>query len=291
MAGDWIKMRTDLHRHPKVCLMAEFLENQDGELAAQASQDCRRHVGATRSALRCATVGALCATWGATRWRGKRIEDDLFVPQMTVRIIDEISGMPGFGKAMEFVGWVRQEHEGLFFPRFFEEMNSDPAETARSKKAERQRRYRERLKQQQEYNSGATVAPQRGAREEKRREENKEKEKKEKEPKSASRKRHEYSLDFEAFWNAYPQAGRSGKAKAFESWNRKTKEVDPQIIIAAAAEYAQCSKVASGYAKHAATWLNEKCWEDDRAAWGAGKPKQRCATPEEMAGWTPNQIN
>jgi hypothetical protein len=163
MAGDWIKMRTDLYRDPKVVMIADFLGAVDGPLDRQVSQQLQANMAITRNALRCATVGALVALWGVTRHRGKRYGDDLVLHDAPLRVVDEISELPGFGAAMASVGWIRETDKGLVFPNFFEEFNSDPLEDAKAKAAERQRRYREKHKQ----NSNVTVTSQSDAREEK----------------------------------------------------------------------------------------------------------------------------
>lgn len=144
MAGDWIKMRTDLYRDPKVCVMAEFLMAEDGELGKYVNQHCRRNMTVTRNVTRCAVVGGLLSVWGVIRHRGKRFGDDLRCAGVTVAVIDDIADVPGFGEAMEQVGWVVQSDEGIVFPRFFAEYNAEPTDRPKSKAAERQARYRQR---------------------------------------------------------------------------------------------------------------------------------------------------
>lgn len=144
MAGDWIKMRTDLYRDPKVCVMADSLMEADSELSRFVNQNCQRNMSVTRNVTRNATVGALVSVWGVLRLRGKRINDDLVVPSVTVSIIDDVADLPGFGEAMIKAGWAIQNAKGIVFPNFFGEFNTDPNEKANSKNAERQRRYREK---------------------------------------------------------------------------------------------------------------------------------------------------
>lgn len=144
MAVDWIKMRTDLYRDPKVCLMADFLMNTDGDLGRYVNQNCQRDMSVTRNVMRHAVVGALLSIWGVVRHRGKRSNDDLIVSNCSPAVVDDVADMAGFGEAMEYVGWVRQHEKCLVFPSFFEEYNADPAEESRLKAAERSRRYREK---------------------------------------------------------------------------------------------------------------------------------------------------
>ena len=140
MADDWIKMRSDLYRDPKVLVIADDLMRPDGELARYVNQNMQRDMSVTRNVMRNVTVGALVSVWGVMRRRGKRFGDDLTVTRVTLSVLDDISDLPGFGEAMAASGWVKQVDSGLVFPNFFEDHNSDPREKGR----ERQRRYRER---------------------------------------------------------------------------------------------------------------------------------------------------
>lgn len=126
---DWVKMRSDIYRDPRVCEMAEQLT---------ANHSCDRNV------MRNATVGALVTFWGVTRHRGHRYNDDLQLPKMKLSVVDSIVELPGFGAAMVAVGWIVERDECLILPRFFEGLNVDPTEKTRVQNAERQRRYRER---------------------------------------------------------------------------------------------------------------------------------------------------
>jgi hypothetical protein len=144
MAGDWIKMRTDLYRDPKVSVMADILMDDEGDLAAYVDQHCQRNMTVTRNVTRNACVGALLSVWGVMRHRGVRIGDDLVCMGVGLWVLDDIADMPGFGNAMESTGWVQENDQGLIFPRFFDEYNVEPDGKNKSKNAERQARYRER---------------------------------------------------------------------------------------------------------------------------------------------------
>jgi len=144
MAGDWIKMRTDMYRDPKVCVIADFLLDKEGGLSRYVNQQCQRDMTVTRNVMRNATVGALASVWGVMRMRGKCDGVDLVCRCATLAVIDDIADLPGFGDAMNAVGWVEETADGLVFPRFFEDHNVDPDSTAKQKAAERQRRFRER---------------------------------------------------------------------------------------------------------------------------------------------------
>jgi hypothetical protein len=133
MSSDWIKMRTDIYRDPKISTMADVLIARGG--------GCNSNV--TRNVMRNACVGALVSVWGVVRQRGKRIGSDLRVTCANISALDDISDIEGFGAALESIGWVVQSDNDLVFPRFFDDYN---AETGASKNAERQRKYRETRK-------------------------------------------------------------------------------------------------------------------------------------------------
>jgi hypothetical protein len=171
MASDWIKMRTDLYRDPKVCMMADRLMDSDGETARYVSQHCQRDMTVTRNVTRNAVVGALVAVWGVGRQRGSRNGLDMLVRGCTVAVIDDIADLPGFGAAMEAVGWVLETEEGVVFPKFFEEFNVEPAAELKAKNALRQQRLRDRRNAESNALRNATVTSQSNARVEKSREE------------------------------------------------------------------------------------------------------------------------
>lgn len=175
MAGDWIKMRTDLYRDPKVCVMADELMAADGELACYVNQMKQRDMTVTRNVTRNATVGSLVTVWGVMRHRGKRVENDLLCRGVTLSIIDDVSDMPGFGAAMASVQWAIETTEGVVFPGFFDEYNVDPTEKKAGSAAERQRRYRESKKGKGDVTRDVTRDVTVTHREEKSREEKKEK--------------------------------------------------------------------------------------------------------------------
>lgn len=174
MAADWIKMRTDLYRDPRVCVMADLLMNEDGELARYVNQHCQRHMTVTRNVMRNVTVGALVSVWGVMRLRGKAEGDDLVCRAVTTSVLDDIADLPGLGAAMESVGWVISTEEGLVFPRFFEDHNVDPDASPKSKSAARQQRYRERQRQESDVTRDVTRDAKVTPREEKRREDKEE---------------------------------------------------------------------------------------------------------------------
>lgn len=173
MTSDWIKMRTDLYRDPKVCLMADMLLDPTGDLATHVSQNCQCAMVVTRNVMRHVTVGALVTVWGVMRHRGKRDGDDLIVARINLAVIDDVADLPGFGVALESVGWAVETDTGVILPRFFQEYNVQPSEEAKSKAAERSKRYREKIKADRHGARHAHVTSQNHAREEETREEDK----------------------------------------------------------------------------------------------------------------------
>lgn len=171
MAGDWIKMRVDLYRDPKVCVIADALMDEGGELARYVNQIRQRDMTVTRNVTRNVTVGALVTVWGVMRHRGKRDGDDLVCRGVSIAVIDDVADLPGFGTAMASVGWVVETDKGIVFPAFFDEYNVDPNEKKASAAAERQRRYRERKQSESDVTRDVTRDVTVTHREEKRREE------------------------------------------------------------------------------------------------------------------------
>lgn len=137
---DWIRMRVDLYRDPKVCIMADCLMDPDGDLAKSVERQTvetstfaggmasavREHrFNVTRNVTRNAVCGALVTVWGVCRHRGKRRNDDLLLSGAGTYTIDDIADLPGFGEAMVAVGWLVEMEDGIVFPRYFAEFNDE----------------------------------------------------------------------------------------------------------------------------------------------------------------------
>jgi hypothetical protein len=146
MASEWIKIRTDIYRDPKVIQMAYHLMQPESDVAAYVNQNCQCDMAVTSNVMRNAVVGALVAVWGIARRQGKRDGDDLVMKNTPVYSLDDIGELPGIGDAMLCSGWVIERDNSVVFPMFFKENNTDPKEDAKAKNAERQRRFRESQK-------------------------------------------------------------------------------------------------------------------------------------------------
>lgn len=110
MAGDWIKMRTELQSHPKVV----------------------RILSATR-ADKFRVIGGLHAVWGVFDAHSS----DGILAGYTPELMDHIIGWDGFSAAMLAVGWLEFDGQLLVLPEF-DEHNSQSAK----RRAEDQKRKR-----------------------------------------------------------------------------------------------------------------------------------------------------
>lgn len=146
--ADWIKMRSSLLTNPKVVRMARVLladsEFMDwlchGMPVTRDETVTKRHVPVVTRIV----VGALLPTWSAVNDTAGR---DGIVRHAASRDIDETAGVPGFGRALLAVEWLKElpNQQGVQFINF-EEHNSPQKERSLTAKspAERQKEYRER---------------------------------------------------------------------------------------------------------------------------------------------------
>jgi hypothetical protein len=132
MAGDWIKMRSDLFTHPKVVRITSALK-----------------------ADRLRTVGGLMSVW--CLFDAHSIDGRL--EGYTLETVDELIGWAGFASAMKTVGWLDEDSEGLVLPEF----GTHNGQSAKRRAQDSDRKRTERL--------SASEADKNGTREEKRREE------------------------------------------------------------------------------------------------------------------------
>lgn len=137
MAGDWIKMRADLHTHPKVIRMASALK-----------ADRLRIVGGLHSAWCLFDVHSV----------------DGLLDGYSADTLDDLIGFPGFSRAMMAVGWLEENGESLVMPRF--EAHNGQSAKRRAQDADRKRNVRK---------ASASEADKKRTREEKRREDIKDK--------------------------------------------------------------------------------------------------------------------
>jgi hypothetical protein len=99
MAGDWIKMRSNLWDDPRVARLVDLTESSEA-----------------------AVVGALYWLWAAADQHSA----DGVMPGLTLRAIDRRTGVTGFGAAMAAIGWLIDHPDGVRVARF-DEHNGDSA--------------------------------------------------------------------------------------------------------------------------------------------------------------------
>ena len=139
MAGDWIKMKTNLDTNPKVIQLATELEISE------------LHV-----------VGLLWKVWS---WADQHSIDGNAI-SVTDATLDRFTGVTGFANALRNVGWLEGENGSLSFPRF-EEHNGQTAK----KRANTNKRVANHRNAKSVTDVTPKVLPEK-RREEKRREEN-----------------------------------------------------------------------------------------------------------------------
>jgi hypothetical protein len=115
MAGDWIKMRSNLHEDPRVVAMSFRLKVQP------------LHV-----------VGMLFRLWS---WADSQSRDGHAL-SVTTSFLDSLSGVTGFTDALRSVGWIEGEELNLSLPRF----NEHNGQTAKTRALGRDRKERQRSK-------------------------------------------------------------------------------------------------------------------------------------------------
>jgi hypothetical protein len=139
MAGDWIKMRSALLSNPKVHTIARLVgECRAASRVLTTGANCPPCEVLSRNALRNVTVTALLLVWSSANEH----TSDGVMRCCDLIDIDEIAGIPGFGEAMEYVGWALHDDEkdAIILPNFTEWNTPAKDRTA----AERQRRFREK---------------------------------------------------------------------------------------------------------------------------------------------------
>ena len=154
MAGDWIKYRASLGTHPKVWKMADIL-GSSVDIGRRLLTD---HNGAlddkvTRDVTRDVTLAALLRVWCATN---EHTEDGVW-HMSTLDTLDNAAGIVGFGAAMAAVQWAIYDPQNntVTLPNFTE-YNAPAKHGARSTGAQRQARYRAKLKLNSDASPGVT---------------------------------------------------------------------------------------------------------------------------------------
>lgn len=91
MAGDWMKMRTNLWDDPRVARIVDLTDS------------CEALV-----------IGGLYWLWSMA----DQHTEDGWLPGMSLRQIDRKSGVPGLGEALSDIGWLEAKPDGVLIVRF-----------------------------------------------------------------------------------------------------------------------------------------------------------------------------
>ena len=99
MAGDWIKMRSNLWDDPRVSRICDLTDTSEGPV-----------------------IGALYWLWSTA----DQHTEDGFMPGLTLRQIDRKTGLSGFAAALVEIGWLVDGEAGVIIVKF-EEHNGESA--------------------------------------------------------------------------------------------------------------------------------------------------------------------
>ena len=172
MVAEWIKVRRGLRQHPKTVIVASKLE-ETGYFkkllpppAKNNKPSLQHHKAVTSEFVTRVTVSALVDIWVSLN---DVIDKGCRVKNMKLDHIDTIVGLPGFGKAMEAVEWVKEDSKGLFFESFGDWNVPASQRSAPQSDAERKRKSREKKEQQSRHERHETSRLEEKSREEKRR--------------------------------------------------------------------------------------------------------------------------
>lgn len=107
MAGDWIKMRSNLWDDPRVSGLADATKTKEATI-----------------------IGGLYWLWATA----DQHTEDGFMPCMSLKTIDRKTGISGFGKALEDIGWISESNGGIVIERFEEHNGASAKERAQTAK-------------------------------------------------------------------------------------------------------------------------------------------------------------
>lgn len=148
IVSDWIQVRTELARDPKVTRILDAVRKNLGAYVLRLSPDdllsgvtSRVTVPVTdlvtSAALRDIVLSTLIRVWGTAN----HFVREETIPGVGVEWVDEVAQITGFGRAMHKVGWLEPTEAGLRFPNF-NEWNRPKTNALRSNGAIRKERQR-----------------------------------------------------------------------------------------------------------------------------------------------------
>lgn len=234
MADDWIPWSVGLPGKGEVVAMARRLSDALVDAGASSGVIHRRAVAAT-----------LMEIWTSAR----AVSTDGIVRGWSLDYLDELSGVRGFGQAMESAGWVAQTRDGIRFTRW-ETWNSNGAK-ARLQRQRRQAKWRDAR-------VDGAASPERLP--EKSREEKREKKQKKKEGGET-----ELAWSVEAGWNGITDADR-------DSWKSAYPACDLDRQLAAMGEWLKANPEKarkSNWRRFVTNWLSKS---QDRGGDAPAKP-------------------
>jgi hypothetical protein len=237
VAGDWIKMRGNLWDDPRVSKLVDLTGSSEA-----------------------AVIGALYWLWSTA----DQHTEDGCMPGLTKRQIDRKTGVPGFADALEEVGWLADDPQGVVILKF-EEHNGT---SAKRRCMDAQRKASGRSMSASDADKDRTDDGQKasklGAREEKRREE--------KEIPPPTPQGGEHVLPgFTTFWQAWPSNDRKqAKGKCLEAWKKAGAEPQAALVLAHVERMKASplwTKEDGQFVPAPLVYLNQRRWEgaDDAA--------------------------
>lgn len=267
MAGDWIKMRADLHTHPKVVRLSSAL-NAD----------------------RLRIVGGLHAVWCLFDAHS----EDGSLSGYTLQAVDELIGFPGFAGAMCGVKWLETGPDGLLLPEFDEHNGQSAKRRATETKRKRQEREAEAAAEAAllDLNLSAQDADKKRSREEKRREESS--------LRSDQSIPSKYPEEFLLAWAAFPKRPGASKADSLKAWNaRIAAGANADAILAGVQRYAAfciASRTEPKFIKQPATFFGPgehylSDWTPSAAPIGSGTIHDRRAATHNGLTQRANHAN
>jgi hypothetical protein len=236
MAGDWIKMRTDLDEDPAVIAMARTLKKVDVF----------------------GVVGRLHKVWS---WATNHLSDGRAASDL-MSFIDDHTRTPGFAKAMLDGGWLAVDGEEMVFPKWDRHLSKGAKQ--RGLDTERKRTGRaEPVPEMSGSDPDKTVT-----REEKRRveiENNTPPSPSEGVPENKSPRPKSTSIlpaGFLRFWAAYPAtARRANRTGCAQKWQRHGFEEVADEIVRHVEACAKSDQWLKGMEPGAEKYLNQRLWE------------------------------
>lgn len=124
----WIKFRTSLLNHPKVVRIACALRVQS------VYDPCTSRVPDV--CMMSTTIGALVQMWSMA---DSHAEGNC-LPNMSLGIVDNLFGVPGFAQAMVDVGWLEERDGSLYLPNYQEHNGPTAKRRAINSRSMRERR-------------------------------------------------------------------------------------------------------------------------------------------------------